>query len=103
MPRDKVKEAIMLMAFKKRASCAGGAEDISRWRNHRVLAPKSPTALKGRQTHGFGPSPFQGADSHCIRRRWFLHRLISAVPPGRKTEKLFLEIKRMLPGIIGLA
>jgi len=93
----------MLMAFKKRPSCAGGAQDISRWRNHQVLAPKPLAALKGRQTRGFGLAPFQGADSHCVRRRWFLHRLISDVPPGRKTEKLFLEINRTLLGILGLA
>jgi hypothetical protein len=41
---------------------------------------------------GFGPAPFQGAESNCIKYRWLLHRLISAVPPGRKIERLLLEI-----------
>jgi len=80
------------MAFKKMFFCSGGATDISRWRNHRDIGAKTLPALKGRETRCFGPAPLQGADSHRIRRRWFLHRLISAIPPGRKTEGLFLEI-----------
>ena len=80
------------MAFKKMFFCAGCATDISRRRNRRDIGAKTLSALKGRETRRFGPAPFQGADSHRIRRRWFLHRLISAVPPERKTEGLFLEI-----------
>src|SRR5689334_24950992 len=37
------------------------------------------------------PASFQCANPNCILFRWFLHRLISAVPPGQRPERLFLE------------
>src|SRR5262245_17442255 len=86
-----VRELKENMAFKKKLFRAGGAADISRWRNHRDVGPRNIPALKGRQTRCFGPAPFQGANSNCIRYRWFLHRLISAVPPGQRPETLSLR------------
>src|SRR6266498_2100848 len=38
------------IAFKKIIFCAGGAADISRWRNHRGVGTKTLPALKGRET-----------------------------------------------------
>src|SRR5215467_2529982 len=86
------------MVFKKKLFCAGGAADISRWRNHRGIGPKTIPALKGRQTRCVDPTPFQGANSNCIWYRWILHRLISTVPPGQRSETLFFENQRIAGG-----
>jgi hypothetical protein len=93
----------MRITFKKKSFCAGGAQDIGRRRNHRGIGAQTSSIPERATDRSFGPAPFQVADSHCIRYRGGLHRLIFAAPPGRKTEKLFLEINRILLGIVGLA
>src|SRR5262250_2787221 len=70
--------------------CAGGAGEISWWRNHHVSEPKTLPALEGRQIKVSVRRPSR-ANSHRLRFRWFLHRLISDVTPGRKSKNFYLK------------
>lgn len=63
--------------------CAGGTAEISRWCNHRKQPENTSQPRQGRQTAP-SPPPFQGWWIRRLRFRWFYHRLISGVPPGRK-------------------
>src|SRR5262245_41999476 len=70
---------------RRRWRILAGGETTGYWRQN-SSSPERAT------DQSFGPAPFQGANSHLLRYRWFLHRPISNIPPGRKMEKLFLEI-----------
>src|SRR5262245_18892753 len=61
--------------------CAGGAADISRWRNHRKRVEIYSQPRRGdRPASLCRPSGAPEGVFDCVR--WFLHRLISSVPPG---------------------
>jgi len=38
------------------------------------------------------PAPRQGAIAYMFMFRWFHHRLISAAPPARSSENIFLSL-----------
>src|SRR5262249_37643757 len=61
-----------------RRLAGGGAQ-----RNHRNQWRNPPPAPEGRQTE-IGLSPLRGWGNVSDRVRWFLYRLISAVPPGQR-------------------
>src|SRR5262245_37732666 len=63
----------------RRILAGGGAR-----RNHRDRSRNSFPAPEGRQTR-LGLSPLRGWEDVFDRVRWFLHRLISGVPPGQRT------------------
>src|SRR5215831_16496725 len=68
--------------------CAGGAADISGWWSPSVTTGTDGKiysgAPEGRQTN-IGLSPLRGWMDIFDSIQWFLHRLISGVPPGRRS------------------
>src|SRR5262245_36797312 len=63
----------------QRILAGGGAQ-----RNHRDQSKDMFPAPEGRQI-GISLSPPPGLDGFFDRTRWFHHRLISGVPPGRRS------------------
>src|SRR5262245_56896362 len=64
----------------RRIIAGGGAQ-----RNHRNFWRNPFPAPEGRQTE-IGLSPLRGWDNVFGRIRWFIHRLISGVPPGQRVN-----------------
>jgi len=72
-----------------RKFCAGGAEEISRWWNHRyraadVLRPEEAPDWRRSDRKYQVRRPRRDAEIIAIGFRWFHHRLISVAPPALK-------------------
>src|SRR5215510_9545835 len=72
-----------------RKLCAGGAEEISRWWNHRykaadVLRPEGAPDWRRSDLKYQVRRPCRDAEIIAIESRWRNHRLISVAPPALK-------------------
>jgi cbb3-type cytochrome c oxidase subunit III len=87
-----------------RRFCAGGAEEISRWRHHRykaadVLRPEGAPDWRRSDRKYQVRRPCRDAEIIAIGFRWFHHRLISSAPPALKNPPAGL-LGRARPGLV---